>query len=80
MVERLAAAVVDVTVVPVVERRSENPARVAELFRRYVPTQIDQSATTAIERLLGDTAYVDDVILVAGSLFLVGEARAHLET
>jgi dihydrofolate synthase / folylpolyglutamate synthase len=80
MVERLAAVVVDVTVVPVVERRSENPARVAELFRRYVPTQMDQSATTAIERLLSDPAYADDVILVAGSLFLVGEARAHLET
>jgi folylpolyglutamate synthase/dihydropteroate synthase len=41
---------------------------------------MDQSATTAIERLLADPAYADDVILVAGSLFLVGEARAHLET
>jgi dihydrofolate synthase / folylpolyglutamate synthase len=80
MVERLAPAVADVAVVPVVERRSESPARVGELFRRFVPTRIERSATTAIERLLEDPRYRDDVILVAGSLFLVGEARAHLET
>ena len=79
MVERLAPAVVDVAVVPVVERRSESPARVGELFRRFVPTRIERSATTAIERLLEDPGNRDDVILVAGSLFLVGEARAHLE-
>jgi dihydrofolate synthase / folylpolyglutamate synthase len=78
MVERLASAVADVAVVPVVERRSENPARVAELFRRYVPTRTERSGTAAIERLLGDPAYADDVILVAGSLFLVGEVRVHL--
>jgi folylpolyglutamate synthase/dihydropteroate synthase len=45
-----------------------------------VPTRIERSATTAIKRLLEDPGYRDDVILVAGSLFLVGEARAHLET
>src|SRR5262249_45209852 len=78
MVERLAPAVSDVAVVSVVERRSENPALVAELFRRFVPTRIDQSATAAIERLLGDPACAEDVILVAGSLFLVGESRARL--
>jgi dihydrofolate synthase/folylpolyglutamate synthase len=78
MVESLASAVADVAVVPVVERRSENPARVAELFRRYVPTRTDRSGTAAIERLLSDPAYADDVILVAGSLFLVGEVRVHL--
>ncbi|HSD11228.1 MAG TPA: folylpolyglutamate synthase/dihydrofolate synthase family protein, partial [Candidatus Binatia bacterium] len=77
MVERLARAVADVAVVPVVERRSENPARVAGLFRRFVPTRIEQSATTAIERLLADPACAAHVILVAGSLFLVGEARRH---
>ncbi len=78
MVERLAGAVADVAVVPVRERRSVAPARVAELFRGFVPTRIEASATAAVDALLADPAFASDIVLVAGSLFLVGEVRAHL--
>jgi dihydrofolate synthase/folylpolyglutamate synthase len=79
MVERLARAVTDVAVVPVVERRSENPEQVAAMFRGLVPTRMERSATEAIGGLLAEPACADDVVLVAGSLFLVGEARRVLE-
>jgi dihydrofolate synthase/folylpolyglutamate synthase len=78
MAERLAAAVTDVVVVPVQERRSVAPARVAERFRALVPTRVEASATAAVDALLDDPACTADVVLVAGSLFLVGEVRAHL--
>ncbi|MET0154324.1 MAG: folylpolyglutamate synthase/dihydrofolate synthase family protein [Candidatus Binatia bacterium] len=78
MAERLAGVVTDVALVPVRERRSVAPARVAEVFRRLVPTRIEASATAAVDSLLADPAYASDVVLIAGSLFLVGEVRAHL--
>ena len=78
MVERLAAHVTDVTVVPVTGRRSEDPQRVAEVFRRWVPTRVDASATTAIGRLLDDPRVEGDLVVAAGSLFLVGEVRPLL--
>jgi len=78
MVERLAAACADVTVVPVLERRSEDPARVAEHCRRFVPTRVEKSTIAAVDRLVSEASYAQDAVLVAGSLFLVGEARAHL--
>jgi dihydrofolate synthase/folylpolyglutamate synthase len=78
MVERLGREIADATVVPVRERRSEDPARVAELFRRFVPTRVETDAATAVGRLLDDPAYGDDVVLVVGSLFLVGEVGTLL--
>jgi folylpolyglutamate synthase/dihydropteroate synthase len=54
------------------------PARVAERFRALVPTRVEASATAAVDALLDDPACTADVVLVAGSLFLVGEVRAHL--
>ena len=78
MAERLAGAVADVVVVPVRERRSVAPARVAETFRALVPTRVDASATAAVDALLDDPACTADVGLVAGSLVWGGEVRAHL--
>ena len=78
MAERLAAVVADVVVVPVRERRSAAPERVAEAFREFLPTRVEASATAAVGALLDDPAYASDVVLIAGSLFLVGEVRAHL--
>jgi len=78
MAERLAGSVADVVVVPVQERRSVAPARVAEVFRALRPTRVEASATAAVDALLGDPALATDVVLVAGSLFLVGEVRTHL--
>ena len=78
MVERLGREIADATVVPVRERRSEDPARVAELFRSFVPTRVETDAAAAVGRWLDDPACADDVVLVVGSLFLVGEVRAQL--
>jgi dihydrofolate synthase/folylpolyglutamate synthase len=78
MAESLAASVTDVVVVPVQERRSVTPARVAEKLRALVPTRVAESANAAVDALLDDPACTADVVLVAGSLFLVGEVRAHL--
>jgi dihydrofolate synthase/folylpolyglutamate synthase len=78
MAERLAEVIADVVVVPVRERRSVSPALVAEVFRRLVPTRVETSATAAVDGWLDDPKCAADVVLVAGSLFLVGEVRAHL--
>ena len=64
--------------VPVRERRSEDPARVAEVFRRFVPTRIETDAAAAVARWIDDPAYAEDLVLVAGSLFLVGEVAGAL--
>ncbi len=78
MAERLAGVVTDATLVPVPERRSEDPSRVAEAFRRFIPTVTAVSGTAAVDRLLADPSNRDAIVLVAGSLFLVGEVREHL--
>jgi dihydrofolate synthase / folylpolyglutamate synthase len=78
MAERLAGVVADVVVVPVRERRSVSPALVAEVFRALVPTRVETSATAAVDAWLDDPTCAADVVVVAGSLFLVGEVRAHL--
>ncbi len=78
MIEALAPFVADVTVVPVAERRSEDPARVAAGFAAKVPTRVAADARAAIDDWLCDPRFADSVVVVAGSLFLVGEVRRHL--
>jgi len=78
MAQRLGRAVSDAAVVPVRERRSEDPARVAEVLARFVPTVVESDARACVRRWIGDRACRDDVILVAGSLFLVGDVRGAL--
>jgi dihydrofolate synthase / folylpolyglutamate synthase len=78
MAQRLGPAVTDAAVVPVRERRSEDPALVAEALRRFVPSRVEPDAASAVARWLLDSACREDVVLVAGSLFLVGEIRASL--
>ena len=78
MVDRLAPLVRDVAVVPVSERRSEDPPRIAEVFRRRVPATVARGVREALARWRDDPACAEDVILIAGSLFLVGEAREQL--
>ncbi len=78
MVETIAPLVADAAIVPVGERRSEDPDRVAAAFRKRRETTVAPSGIEAVGRLLRDPRVRDHVILVAGSLFLVGEVRAHL--
>jgi dihydrofolate synthase/folylpolyglutamate synthase len=78
MVASLRAVVADAAIVPVAERRSEDPARVCRCFRSFVPARLEASAIAAVDRVLQDPRFVDDVVLVTGSLFLIGEVRDHL--
>jgi dihydrofolate synthase/folylpolyglutamate synthase len=73
MVERLAPHVVEAIVVPVRERRGEDPERIAAVFRRYVAARTASSGKEALAELLADPARRDEAIVVTGSLFLVGE-------
>ncbi|MGH7859235.1 MAG: bifunctional folylpolyglutamate synthase/dihydrofolate synthase [Candidatus Binatia bacterium] len=77
MVERLAPLVTEAIVVPVPERRSEDPGRVGAAFAGRVRTRTAASGSEALDRLRADLAGRDEVIVVAGSLFLVGEVRAQ---
>jgi folylpolyglutamate synthase/dihydropteroate synthase len=78
MVDRLAPAVHDVAVVALSERRSEDPHAVLNAFRERVPATVEPSVSSALERWCSDAAFAGDVVVVAGSLFLVGEARSIL--
>jgi dihydrofolate synthase / folylpolyglutamate synthase len=78
MAEIIVPIARDVTVVPVVERRSSEPEVIAEAFRSRIPTAVAPSGREAVDRLLVEEADRDSIVLVCGSLFLVGEVRAHL--
>ncbi|MGH7896424.1 MAG: glutamate ligase domain-containing protein, partial [Candidatus Binatia bacterium] len=75
MVGTIAPLVAEALVVPVPERRSEDPDRVAAEFRRFVPTRTAPSGEVAFAELLARGSAESDCLLVAGSLFLVGEVR-----
>ena len=74
MVEGLAPLVSEAVIVPVRELRSERPERIAGAFARRVLTRVADSGVAAVERLLDEG---NAPILVAGSLFLVGEVRSR---
>jgi len=71
MAEALAEIAHDVTVASVFPPRGESPDRVAEVFARLRPTRVVADAPTAFMRVIAE-ASADDVVLVAGSLFLIG--------
>ena len=72
MVEALGPYVAHVTVAPTLPPRGEDPAVLARAFARYCPVSIASSPLQGLEALL-NAAGEDDALLVAGSLFLVGE-------
>lgn len=71
MAVQLAPAIARCTVTCVNPPRGEDPRVLADEFCRWVPTAVVSDPATALRGLL-DRTPADDLILVTGSLFLVG--------
>jgi dihydrofolate synthase/folylpolyglutamate synthase len=72
MVPVLAQLASEVVVTRVRQARAEDPAQLSAAFASFCPVRIVADATDACQQLLA-SAQLDEAILVAGSLFLVGE-------
>ena len=62
-------------IVPVQSRRAAAPAEIQSL----VPANVPSSTCTSVAQALQCAQQFDEMILVTGSLFLIGEAIAHLQ-
>ena len=75
MVERLAPLCRSVVVTEVMRPRGAPAAAVADAFRAYCPAEIEPDPVQAWRRIAAQTP-VDEAIVAAGSLFLVGALYA----
>jgi dihydrofolate synthase/folylpolyglutamate synthase len=71
MIELLAPFCASVTVTEVIEQRAVPAQRLAEAFARHAPVQIERDPVEALAATRRRAA-PSDVVLVTGSLFLVG--------
>ena len=53
-------------------KRPLEPENLVELFARQVPTRVEREAMRAIELVMSESK-TDDVVLVTGSVYLIGE-------
>jgi dihydrofolate synthase/folylpolyglutamate synthase len=72
MAEMLAPRVRDAILTRVKPKRPLDPEHLAPLFARHVPTKIVREPLEAIEQVMAESG-PDDVVLVTGSVYLVGE-------
>jgi dihydrofolate synthase/folylpolyglutamate synthase len=72
MAEMLAPRVRDAILTRVKPKRPLDPAHLAPLFARCVPTRVVREPLEAIEQVMAESG-ADDVVLVTGSVYLVGE-------
>lgn len=72
MIPLIAPLVTEVVVTRVQQPRAEDPALLQEAFAPFCPVRIAGDAQAACRQLL-TTSSSDEALLVAGSLFLVGE-------
>jgi dihydrofolate synthase/folylpolyglutamate synthase len=77
MLETLARVATRLIATAPASPRALPAARLAERVPRGVLTEVFESAAAAVRHAI-DTAGPDDVVLVCGSLYLVGEVRALL--
>lgn len=74
--ERMAAMlgprVSDVTITRAAAKRPLDPANLLPVFSSYAPTRVIREPLTAIAEVMAETAQ-NDVVLVTGSVYLVGE-------
>ena len=77
MAHALAAIAHEVTVTTALPPRGESPERLAEVFRKSLPTRIVSDPIQALSSVWNG-ASADDVILVTGSLFLIGAIHKSL--
>jgi folylpolyglutamate synthase/dihydropteroate synthase len=75
MVERLAPLCRSVVVTEVMRPRGAPAAAVADAFRAHCPAEIEPDPVQAWRRIAAQTP-VDEAIVAAGSLFLVGALYA----
>ena len=72
MAEMLAPGVRDAILTRVKPKRPLDPEHLAPLFARHVPTRVIREPLEAIEQVMAESD-PDDVVLVTGSVYLVGE-------
>lgn len=78
MLTRLSAVVTEAMFTKVAMERSADPAELAQGFAGKMVTRSHSDSRSAL-RLLIDESVPDDVIVVAGSLYLLGEVRPMLQ-
>lgn len=78
MARSLAEIASDVTVTSVFPPRGEAPERVAAVFARSRPAAVAADPVEGFSRLTAE-ASADDLVLVAGSLFLIGAVYPAVE-
>ena len=72
MSEMLAPRVRDAILTRVKPKRPLDPEHLAPLFARHVPARVTREPLEAIEQVMAESG-PDDVVLVTGSVYLVGE-------
>jgi dihydrofolate synthase/folylpolyglutamate synthase len=72
MAELLGPRIRDVTLTRVKPKRPLDPERLVPAFSRHAPARVEREPTRALELVLSETG-PDDVVLVTGSVYLVGE-------
>lgn len=77
MLEALSGIASEVTVTRVAMERSADPGRLAAALPAGVPRRVIEDAREGLRALLGASA-PDETIVVAGSLYLLGEIRPML--
>lgn len=78
MLRALAGAADEITFTQVAMERSAEPHVLAENFSQSIPQRVISNSRAALRTLLSE-AERQDVIVVAGSLYLLGEVRPLLE-
>lgn len=76
MAQLLAPRVRDVTLTRVKPKRPLDPERLLPEFAPRVPARVIREPLEAVQRVVGEAA-PDDVILVTGSVYLVGEVYPY---
>lgn len=76
MAELLGPRVRDVLLARVKPKRPLDPQNLVSVFSRYAPTRVEPDATKAIELVMNESSS-DDVVLVTGSVYLVGEIYGY---
>ena len=78
MVNTLATIADEIVFTRVDMERSADPKQLAESVRDRIPYRVITNSATAL-RTLFDEALADDIIVIAGSLYLLGEIRPLAE-
>jgi len=73
MAELLAPRVRDVILTKVKPKRPLDPERLLPCFAPVVATRVIREPWQAVEQMMAESAGSDDIILVTGSVYLVGE-------